>query len=256
MLKLATLTPPPPGFGRCSACPYYETAPPALCFSCAHQSIEILSQKRCEVCDLPFEAGEDWCRNVICNWPDRWFTCNYSIAMRSGDLQNAINRYKFEDRQSWAVIFARVLVGFLEEKPELFREFDLITASPTYTSRDGMSRRWDHTRRVIETAHSESRGVWPFDVENPSAIIKTTSTTSMTGKKWKERYEIATTELRNSLSVPDPARTRGKAILVYDDVFTDGHTLNEVARSLRLHGEAADVRGVTLARQPWGRRRT
>jgi predicted amidophosphoribosyltransferase len=38
-------------------------------------------------------------------------------------------------------------------------------------------------------------------------------------------------------------------ILVYDDVFTDGHTLYEVARCLKLQGGAADVCGVTLARQ-------
>jgi predicted amidophosphoribosyltransferase len=38
---------------------------------------------------------------------------------------------------------------------------------------------------------------------------------------------------------------------VYDDIFTDGQTLNEVARALRYSGRAKLVSGITLARQPW-----
>lgn len=256
MLPISTLKPPPPGFGRCRECPYYETAPPALCFSCARQSIESVSKRRCGTCDLPFNAGESKCGNFICSWDNRFFDSNYAIAIKSGYLEAAIKRYKFEDRKHWANIFARVLVGFFEEEATIFKTFDLIVASPTYTNKDGVSRSWDHTRLVIERAHSESRGEWPFDVGHPKpAIIKTAATTSMTGKKWKERHEIAKNELRPALSVPDPKRTRGKSILIYDDVFTEGHTLNEVARCLRYEGGASEVCGVTLSRQPWGRRR-
>jgi predicted amidophosphoribosyltransferase len=42
----------------------------------------------------------------------------------------------------------------------------------------------------------------------------------------------------------------GKTIMVYDDVFTGGHTLNAVARRLREAG-AVKVVGLALARQPW-----
>ena len=146
MLNLSTLNPQPLGFGRCGRCPYYETAPPALCFSCARQSIENLAHARCPICDLPFNPGDNGCSNPICGWDSKWFDWNYSIAMKSGHLEAAIKRYKFEGRKGWAVIFARVLVGFLEEEAEIFRQFDLIVASPTYVSRDDLGRSWDHTR--------------------------------------------------------------------------------------------------------------
>ena len=51
--------------------------------------------------------------------------------------------------------------------------------------------------------------------------------------------------------MPNPARTASRSILVYDDVFTDGTTLNEVARALRGQAAASEVCGVTLCRQPW-----
>jgi predicted amidophosphoribosyltransferase len=72
----------------------------------------------------------------------------------------------------------------------------------------------------------------------------------MTGLTYRERRVNAEGSLRAALSVPDPARTKGKTIAVVDDVFTGGLTLREVARALRLQGGAAVVLGVTLTRQP------
>lgn len=169
--------------------------------------------------------------------------------MRSGALETAINAYKYKDKREWAQIFARVLVGFLGENQKTFSQFDLITPSPTYVSPDG--RQWDHTGLVIEQAFMCSYGAWPFDISNPHVIVKTRATPKMMGKKWPERKKNAETELRDALQVPDASRTAGKKILVYDDVFTDGFTLNEVARCLLREGDARAVCGVTLARQPW-----
>ena len=106
--------------------------------------------------------------------------------MRSGYLESAINAYKYQDKKDWAQVFARVLIGFLDEQQETFRQFDIITASPTYLSRaDG--RQWDHTGRVIDVAYEVSYGSRPFDVGNPRVIVKTRATTRMMGKTWSER---------------------------------------------------------------------
>lgn len=96
-------------------------------------------------------------------------------------------------------------------------------------------------------------GRWPFDLEEPQAIIKSTGTPPMTGLKYQQRRTNAESAVRDSLTVPDPSRTRGRRVVVIDDVFTDGLTMREVARALRRQGGAAEVQGVTLARQPFGR---
>jgi predicted amidophosphoribosyltransferase len=219
---------------------------------CAGEKFVELSQERCLVCDLPFPPGESICKNIICSWNDKWFTWNYAVAMRTGQLQRAINRYKFHNREHWAVIFARVLVGFMQSEHDLFRSFDLIVANPTYVSQQQDARHWDHTRRVIYKAHEACYGDWPFDVDPVAAIIKTRKTTQMSSVRgWKARRQIAETELRRALKVPNPERIAGKRILVYDDIFTIGFTLREVARTLILQGGATEVCGVSLARQPW-----
>ena len=118
-------------------------------------------------------------------------------------------------------------------------------------SDDGDARKWDHTRLVLQKAEAVSEGAWPFDLDNPAAIVKTQQTQAMMKKTWKQRNQIAKTELRDSLQIPDPNRLTGKDILVYDDVFTDGFTLREIARTLIQDAGANRVSGITLARQPF-----
>jgi predicted amidophosphoribosyltransferase len=174
--------------------------------------------------------------------------------MRSGVLEGAINSYKYYGVKAWATIFGRVLAGFLEEQAQTFRQFSIIAASPTYVGTGGRS--FDHTRAVLEAAARElpPGSGWPFDLAGQPVIIKTKPTEPMVGKKYGERRTCAESELRAALAVPTPSRTTGKNILVYDDVFTDGLTLNEIARALREQGKAQIVCGVTLCRQPWRRR--
>ena len=174
--------------------------------------------------------------------------------MRSGKIQEAINRYKYDGNRGWAIIFARVLVGYLDGHWDVFEDFDLIIASPTFVSDEGDARRWDHTRLVLQKAHAFSEGAWPFDLGDPAALVKTQQTQPMMGKTWKQRKETAETELRDSLQIPDPDKITDKDILIYDDVFTDGFTLREIARTLIGDADAHSVSGITLARQPFWRK--
>jgi predicted amidophosphoribosyltransferase len=69
----------------------------------------------------------------------------------------------------------------------------------------------------------------------------------MVGHSWSERKAIAEGPLRAALAIPHPDEVIGKRVLVIDDVFTEGFTLREVARALRLAG-ALEVSEVVLAR--------
>lgn len=242
--------PEPAGLGNCRVCAFLESGTATICYRCARQTIEALASfdERCGVCDLPLRE-DGTCGNPLCNRDWRQFGWNYAIAMRSGVLEQAINAYKYENKFGWCNIFARVLVGFLDEQRRTFEGFDLIVASPTYLDPEG-PRRYDHTRDVIRAAFEESESRWPFDVDDPAVIVKIAATPPLVGRTFRERREIAEGPLRDALRVPDSEAIEGKAILVYDDVFTDGSTLDEVARCLRGAG-ATEVCGVSLTRQPW-----
>jgi len=248
--------PKPLGIGRCKECAYLNAGTSDICYGCARKIVEALApvDERCMICDLRLK-DDGTCGNPLCNWDvaSRFFEWNFAIAMRSGPLQKAIEDFKYKNRHGWRNIFGRVLVGFLDRQRGDFEGFDIIAASPTYVDPEG-TRKYDHTREVIIAAHEEAEGRWPFDMAEKTVIVKTAKTENFASKpKWKDRKQLAEGELRKALSIPDAARTKGKEILVYDDLFTDGFTLREVARALIQDGGASRVCGVTLMRQPWTR---
>ncbi len=238
--------PAPAGFGNCASCAYLTGGPADICFACAKKSFERLASDRCPLCELPLKQGE--CGNPLCNRTEseRFFRWVWAISMRTGSLKRAIDRYKVDGKIAWAGIFGRVLLGYLNANASDFKRYDLIIPSPTYVGEGG--RTFDHTGEVIAAAQLEDDGVWPFA---RNVVEKTRPTTPFRGRGWQRRREIAETELRQALTISLPALVAGKQVLVYDDVYTEGLTLREVARTLRGAG-ATEVSEVVLARQPYG----
>ncbi len=238
-----------PGFGGCGTCPLCQTATYDICFTCACHFLTALplGHARCPICDRPYEQGERRCRNRLCSSAERQFSWNYAIVLRDERLRRVIERYKFEQKWGWAIIFGRILVGALEHDAARFRGFDLIIPSPDSPGRFG------HAARVIEEAakHLPPAAAWPFHLGAP-VIAKTRDARRLSQTRdLKERVEVAESDLRDALTVLLPRLTEGRRILVYDDTFTTGCTLNEVARALRTQGGATEVCGITLCRQPW-----
>lgn len=150
MIDLSSLDRPPAGFAACVQCAYRDTGSAPICLACAAEHTEPVPTAHCEVCGQALPAAGR-CVNPVCHFSDRYFTRIWAISMRTGQMRAAITRYKYEGRWGWAAIFGRILVGFLAEHRSVFRHYDLITPSPTYTGADA-GRAFDHTRRIIEAA--------------------------------------------------------------------------------------------------------
>jgi predicted amidophosphoribosyltransferase len=245
MIDLKQLDRPPAGFASCIKCAYRDGGSAPICFACASENTQPVPPKSCQVCDLPREPDEQ-CGNPLCGWDDRYFTRVRAISMRTGEMEKAINRYKYGGKRGWRAIFGRILVGFLNEHTEEFLQYDAITPSPTYTGPED-ERGFDHTREIVEAAVVEEPIAWPFEYD---LIVKEAPTERFAQLKWRERKEISEGKLRAALRVPDPHRVAGRKILVFDDVFTEGFTIREVAKALIENG-ASEVSEIVLARQPF-----
>lgn len=247
MAELPPNAPERARFGDCPSCAYVTTGSAEFCFNCSRESIEHVASSRCVTCDQKLPASGA-CGNPLCNrsidrrgWEFIW-----AIAMRSGSLKNTITAYKYDNVKGWAWIFGRILVGYLERKDQTFEEFDVIIPMPTYVGPEPEARSWDHVATIIERAEIEGPH-WPF---RRDVMTKTAMTPTMAGLPFGQRAQMAETQLRPALQVSDPAAVAGKLVLVFDDVFTAGLTLREVAFKLKAAG-AAGVAGIVLARQPY-----
>jgi predicted amidophosphoribosyltransferase len=164
----------------------------------------------------------------------------------------AIKALKYPPKTTgWGVIFARVLLGYLAHDRELATA-DLIIPMPSSPLPAGTPRKGnDHTGWVIESAIEQSLPdlTFPFRLD-PPVIVKTKQTSSMVSAVGVGGRADRADEIYQSLMVVDPGAVRDRTVVVFDDVFTTGSTLNVVARRLREAG-ARRVRGLTMARQPW-----
>lgn len=245
------LDPPPKRFGACRSCPYLQTGSAPVCYGCALRDIDPLLpiSERCARCDqsAPDITG---CGNPLCSGlvGQREYDWNFAVGMRSGVLKRVTDEYKFQEVRGWGVILGRLLVGFLDENQPTFKDFDLIIPSPGWTG-PGAARSWDHATDVLRWARDAAGDRWPIRLE--PVIRRTAAVPPLKSiKAWKARREIAEGPLRSALDIVDRASVNRKRVLVYDDIYTDGLTLREVARALRLAG-ASYVCGVTLMRQPY-----
>jgi phosphoribosylpyrophosphate synthetase len=202
---------------------------------------------RCQVCSQRLTSPGAYCSNPLCNSPDRAFDWATAIAMKTGELEKAVWASK-DGSYGWGIIFSRIVLGYLYANPKAVQGLGAIIPTPTYLP-PGTDPRMDHTRWVIQQAAEQDETGLPF-VYDPPLIFKTRPTTKMRASAGIGGRRIAAAELLESLVVPDRSRVEGRHIMVYDDVFTGGNTLNAVAIKLKEAG-ASGVYGLTLARQPW-----
>ncbi len=236
-------------FGECWTCDYRKSAAPEFCYTCFREEVELLEGAEvCGYCAHPLGWG-DVCRNPLCRSlkHDRQFAWNRSLGRDIDLLRAFVRAYKFEDSPNWrASILGRLLAKYLLLNEETFRHFDVIIPSPTYVDPKGR-RSWDHIAFMLGKVAGHLSD-WPI-VPDDRCIGKRYETPSMVkeGKTSARRHEIALC-LAGALVIPDPDAVFDKRVLVVDDLFTGGNTLNEVARALRTAG-ARRVCSLTIARR-------
>jgi predicted amidophosphoribosyltransferase len=238
---------PPLGFPQCPQCPYRQTGPARICVTCAGQSLDYIAEDACPICCQKL-TSDGSCPNWLCSDSRRRISRIYAVAYLSGSLRNKVARYKYEGAYGWSLIFGRLLLGWLEQHATIERP-ELIVANPTYAGpgEQGLA----HTERVLDVAAREDiLGTWPLDTATPRAIVKDRAT-AKSARNTAPAKRAAARELRSALRIPDPARTSGQNILIYDDVCTTGSQLDTVAACLLDDGHAAHVEAIVLARTPW-----
>jgi predicted amidophosphoribosyltransferase len=247
-----TAAPLPAVFPGCRGCARFRAGPPRLCLACARSQLRLVPEGACPVCGQRPDAKGN-CPNGLCHSQRRQIGRIHAIAYQVDPLRRVINDYKYRGARSWPVVLGRLLLAWLDENLTADQP-DLIVANPSFVGPGGQL--FAHTEAVLDAAAAESAARlvpcpgWHFDTTSPRAIVKSAPTlTSADAQAWYKRASAV--DLRGALSVPDPARTEDRFVLVYDDVCTTGGQLDAVADCLIREGGAHRVEGVVLARALW-----
>ena len=221
---------------RCIACGGIVGAGTALCADC-WPGLDLITAPQCARCGLPFDfdLGEGALCGGCAASPPAFERAR--AALRYNDLSaRLIVGFKRADRTHLVPAFARWLQ---RAAGPLLEEADLVACVPLHRRRL-LARRYNQSA-MLALALSRLAGR-PVAID---LLARTRATPSQGGLNRNQRFD----NLRGAIAVRPhrAALVPGRRILLVDDVFTTGATVEACARTLYRAG-AAGVDVVTLAR--------
>ena len=202
-----------------------------LCAKCIEQ-IDIIEPPFCSKCGFPCETllCED------CHDRDFVFERSCSVGTFDGVLRKAILALKFQGHIVVADPLGEMIARAFITTP-IAGHVDIVVPIPIHKRRR-LERGFNQAEELSRKLCDRSRLALEL-----GALYKPEETSHQVDLP-KDKRAI---NLRDAFVVRDPGKVRGKRVLLVDDVFTTGSTLNEAARVL-LNAGAKSVYGFTLAR--------
>ena len=206
----------------------------SLCADCLAQVV-VLHEPLCRWCGITFPGAAG--SNHLCGYclQHEWhFTGARSVIQYQGVLAGTIQSFKYGDNRSALPTFA----ALKESLPHL-RDMmlpDLLLPVPLHRKRlrqRGFNQALLLTKAFFPDQHAKI---------NSTALIRTRWTEAQTGLSGAARRK----NIKGAFMAASD-KVAGQKILLIDDVFTTGTTVNECARVLCKAG-AKEVRVLTLAR--------
>ena len=224
---------------HCVVCgsPLADDLIPHFCTVC-WSTLQPMPTARCARCDRPFASSvattyspQHLCYFCVERPPS--YTKAWTLYPYTPPLQDAIRLLKYERKISLVMPLADLMLTTLPRLDAI----DLIIPVPLHHER--LCRREFNQALLLADRIGRHLNI----AISYTNLVRTTSTPPQTSLSRASRLK----NLRHAFAVRHPAQLMNKRILLIDDVFTTGTTVNECAKTLRRSG-SADVFVLTLAR--------
>ncbi len=229
---------------RCRACAgrIHGRDAEYFCPAC-QQHIQLVTHPLCDRCGRPFPdaAGDDHtCGACLFRPPSfasaRAWACYPREEIEEHPLRQVVYKFKYGRKVSLGKPLGRVMTLGCREFLE-GRRFELIVPVPLHSRR----LRWRGFNQSLLLAQQISRACQV--AADPFVLRRARPTPPQTQLPEDERRR----NVRGAFTLNPDRPINGKGILLVDDVYTSGATVNECSRVL-MRGGAREVSVVTLAR--------
>ncbi|KPJ77184.1 MAG: hypothetical protein AMJ54_09150 [Deltaproteobacteria bacterium SG8_13] len=208
-----------------------------LCDSCRQQVVTV-QRPLCTVCGRMFEDREGSDRRCgDCTRQPRYFASARSAVLYISGFRKVVHQFKYRGKTRLAGPFGDILLGtFLRFWGS--DDMDLILPVPLHPKRF-RQRGFNQACLLMANWNRLDARL----AATPRLLVRTRATAPQTGLGKAERRR----NIRRAFDVKRPESVRSRRILLVDDVYTTGATVNECARVL-MHCGARRVDVLTLAR--------
>lgn len=172
-----------------------------------------------------------------CPKKEFFYERSWSGFLYEGPVKDALHLLKYSKKLSLGSLFCGLLVRFIKENPEIIEGTDGIAAVPLHSVK--------FREREFNQAHLLAAAIaGEFDITDLSRCLKrAVSTRPQSELDKNERLE----NVKGTFEVIKPSLVYKKNLLIVDDLFTTGATLNECSKALKKIG-AGKLNCLTFAR--------
>ena len=201
-----------------------------LCDDCMNK-LPFNNGKTCLRCDEPLTSMANYCINCKKTVPH--YKHNKSVFLYDGVLKKFVRGLKFDNKKFYSTTLSNFMAS---EYVKLNKDFDVVIPVPLHTDR--LKERGYNQSELLCTALKEKLKLNVCT----NVLIKQVATKPQANLSKDAREK----NLENVFKVIDRKLVKGKTILLVDDVFTTGTTINECAKTLKDAG-AKEVWSLTLS---------
>ncbi|HUX79186.1 MAG TPA: ComF family protein [Alphaproteobacteria bacterium] len=219
---------------RCVKCGSILEKKEGLCTSC-WPSIPFITKPYCACCGLPFDFEiEEGALCGACSYELPFYKTARSVFSYTDESKELILKFKHTDSIHSAPVFATWMWRRLEEI-----ESPLCIPVPLHWTR--LFMRTYNQAALLSREIAKHKG-WTY---SPTCLIRKRRTPSQGHLSKKDRIK----NVGNAFHVPQSKglQLNGRTILLIDDVYTTGATINACSKAL-LKAGAREVHALTLGR--------
>ncbi len=200
-----------------------------LCESCL-SGFELISGPVCAKCGDAVLDGNKFCGN--CQSFNYHFDTSNSLCYYNDISSKIVLELKYNHRK----YYAKEIAKMMQTNSDIFKNIDLITCVPS-SKRTLRSRGYNQAKIIAEQLAKA------FNLPVIETLTKLDTKLHQTGSSQRERLK----NLKGTFKICDGVDINNKNILLVDDVFTTGSTLDECAKTLKKAKPKA-VRCYTFAK--------
>lgn len=203
---------------------------PLICQDC-YDLLPIIDSKICTKCGKPSNYLVEECRD--CRKKHFFFSQSRSFGLYQGNLRELVRKLKYGNCRGLAEIFAHLLI---EHSDAALFEVDVITYVPL--SRRKQGERGFNQAQLLANGIASKLGLPLMDLLHQT-------------KETKDQSKLPANDrgrnVKGAFLVKDDSEIEDARILLVDDVFTTGSTVNECSKVILAAG-AKLVKVATVAR--------
>ena len=223
---------------NCQFCtePLGDPEPGVICASCLGL-VKRIEAPFCHRCSLPFAGQMDvqfecgYCQDIPFH-----FSRAVAACRAEGVVRDCIHRLKYNRELYYAPVLANWLIEAARENID-WREIDAVVPVPLHP-RKKREREFNQAE-LLATALHKTFGV-VVDQKNLRRVKDTISQTTLSAEERR-------CNLQKAFAVRRADAFKGKRLVILDDVFTTGATMNACAKALCESG-AVNVTALAVAR--------